>query len=53
MDEVALSGYQHTFSERLNGSMGDDMMKVLNGERTVEIVETKKKSWIDKMLELF
>ena len=36
MDELALKGHQWSISEKLNGSMGQDMMDVLEGKKQVK-----------------
>ena len=35
MDRVALKGHQWSISQQLNGSMGKDMIDVLNGRKKV------------------
>lgn len=51
MDELALKGHQWSISEKLNGSMGQDMMDVLEGKKKVEFSFWRKiKNEIDKML---
>ncbi len=37
MDKLALMGYQHGIAEQLNGSMGRDMMDVLEGKKQVKL----------------
>lgn len=37
MDRVALKGHQWSISQQLNGSMGKDMIDVLNGRKKVKM----------------
>ncbi len=42
MDKVALKGYQSSISEKLNGSMGNDMLEVLSGKKKIKISRWEK-----------
>lgn len=51
MSRVAVQGYQSQIADKLRGAMGDDMMKVLNGERVVKLTKWQKfKYKIDNFL---
>ena len=51
MSRVAVRGYQSQIADKLRGAMGDDMMKVLNGERVVKLTKWQKfKYKIDNFL---
>lgn len=51
MDELALKGQQFQISQMLNGSMGKDMLEVLNGEKTVELSTSGKiRNFLRRML---
>lgn len=54
MGEMAIKGYQSQIADRLNGLMGEDINKVLNGERVVKLsLYQKLKYKIDNFLKLF
>lgn len=51
MDMLALKGHQWTISEKLKGSMGEDMRAVLNGEKQVKFSFWRRiKNSFDRLL---
>lgn len=54
MSEMAIRGYQNEIANKLNGSMGDDMMDVLSGKKYVKLTKWQKLRYkIDNFLNLF
>jgi hypothetical protein len=54
MSEMAIRGYQSEIANKLNGSMGDDMMDVLSGKKYVKLTKWQKLKYkIDNLLDLF
>ena len=54
MSEMAIRGYQNEIANKLNGSMGDDMMDVLSGKKCVKLTKWQKLKYkIDNFLNLF
>lgn len=54
MSEMAIRGYQNEIANKLNGSMGDDMMDVLSGKKSVKLTKWQKLRYkIDNFLNLF
>lgn len=51
MSKVAVQGYQSQIADKLRGAMGDDIKKVLSGERIVKLTKWQKfKYKIDNFL---
>ena len=54
MSEMAIRGYQNEIANKLNGSMGDDMLDVLSGKKYVKLTKWQKLRYkIDNFLNLF
>lgn len=58
MTKLAVKSAQQSMVDELRGNMGEDMMAVLNGERTVDIGTIQKKkfkivSWFKKLFRTF
>lgn len=58
LTEIAIEGQQRRMKDMLQGSMGEDMMAVLNGEKKIEISKYKKEkfrliSWFKRLLRKF
>ncbi len=51
MGELALIGYQNSLASQLNGSLGKDMMDVLEGRKDVDFTMWRKiRNKFDKIL---
>ena len=58
MTKLAVKSAQQSMVDELRGNLGEDMMAVLNGERTVDIGTIQKKkfkivSWFKKLFRTF
>ena len=54
MSEMAIKGYQNELANKLNGSMGNDMMDVLSGKKYVKLTKWQKFRYkFDNFLKIF
>ena len=54
MSQMAIRGYQSQIADKLNGSMGNDMMDVLSGKKHVKLTKWQKLRYkIDNLLRIF